>query len=93
MVSSIFFRCQNQNIGIFMLKITGAPLCFNQIAKKRKKSGLICFLENKYLPASSVFMKVATFTSSLKMDLIKGLIMHIMVRSNTILDYYSVQCT
>ena len=42
-----FFRCQNQNIGIFMLKMNkkGVSLCFDQI--KIKKSGLICFLGNK----------------------------------------------
>ena len=45
--SFIFFKCQNQNISIFMLKMNkkGASLCFDQI--KNKKSGLICFLGNK----------------------------------------------
>ena len=44
--SSIFFRFQNQNIGIFMLKMKKkcAPL---RLIKKEKKSGLICFWEIK----------------------------------------------
>ena len=56
MASSIFFRCQNQNFGIFMLKITGAPLCFDKITKRKKVASSI-FWNIKNLPASSVFHK------------------------------------
>ena len=58
-----FFRCQNQNIGIFMVKMNekGAPLCFDQIKKRIKMWPYLGFFEGKKYkekqPASSIFHK------------------------------------
>ena len=60
--SFIFFRCQNQNISIFMLKMNkekGASLCFDQIKNKKVASSVFWEIKNKNknLPASSIFHK------------------------------------
>ena len=59
--SFIFFKSQNQNIGIFMLKLNkkGASLCFDQIKNKKVASSVFWKIKNKNknLPATSVFQK------------------------------------
>ena len=47
--SFIFFKCQNQNIGIFMLKMNkkGASLCFDQIKNKKVASSVFWEIKNK----------------------------------------------